>query len=58
MSLHYQQLTTVQKQVYNNAGRQGNRKRKLFGWAAGWVSALAGGHQSKLSGWAEEVVNY
>ena len=38
--LHYQQLTTVQKWVYNNAGLQGNKKGNcLVGrQGVGWVS--------------------
>ena len=40
--LHHQQLTIVQKQVYNNAGRQGNKKENcLVGWwGVGWVSDM------------------
>ena len=39
--LHYQRLITVHKQVYNNAGRQGNKKGNcLVGRrGVGWVSA-------------------
>ena len=40
--LHYQWLTTVHKQVYNNAGRQGNKKgnclvgQRRVGWVSGY----------------------
>ena len=46
--LHHQQLTIAQKQVYNNAGRQGNKKgnclvgRRGVGWVSvGYLFAFA-----------------